>query len=99
MKKSINAPPAHFEPSFSVGASMINDTIANFSSRGPVSIDSSYRVKPDVVAPGRGVRSVVRGGGFAAFNGTSMAGPRCLCIGSPDYLANPDLAGEVTTIC
>ena len=47
--------------------------MADFSSEGPSDVDR--RVKPDLVAPGVNVLSSVVGGGFAFFNGTSMASP------------------------
>ena len=95
---TVTGPPALFEPSFSVGATMINDTIASFSSRGPVSIDGSNRMKPDVSAPGRNVRSVIPGGNFANFSGTSMAGPHVTGLVALIISANPSLAGEVALI-
>jgi subtilisin family serine protease len=58
-----------------VGATTILDEIAAFSSRGPVSIDSSFRLKPNITAPGVNVLSTIRNGGFARFSGTSMSGP------------------------
>jgi minor extracellular serine protease Vpr len=48
------------------------DVIAAFSSRGPT---PGYRLKPDLAAPGVDIYSSVVGGGFAAFQGTSMAAP------------------------
>ena len=40
-------PPAIYEASYTVGALVTGtDTIANFSSRGPVTIDGSGRIKP-----------------------------------------------------
>ncbi len=65
--------------SFTVGALNANSSslpIASFSSRGPSVCggDSSLLIKPEVSAPGVGVRSCVPGG-YAAFNGTSMAAP------------------------
>lgn len=95
---SVRNPAAMFENSFSVGASRSTDTIAGFSSRGPVMVDSSGRLKPNVVAPGVGVRSSIRGGQFATWNGTSMAGPHVAGLVALLISANPELAGQVETI-
>jgi subtilisin family serine protease len=95
---SVTGPPAFFESSFSVGATNREDNIAGFSSRGPVVIDSSFRLKPNVSAPGVGVRSVISGGSFASFNGTSMAGPHVAGLVGLIISANPSLAGKVEVI-
>ncbi|MGH9934869.1 MAG: S8 family serine peptidase, partial [Blastocatellia bacterium] len=73
---SVIDPPAFYDASYSVGAfNAITGEIAGFSSRGPVMIDGSRRVKPDITAPGVSVRSALRGGGYASLSGTSMATP------------------------
>lgn len=95
---SINAPPAMFDGSFAVGASASNDSIAGFSSRGLVVADSSYRMKPNVVAPGVQVRSVLPDTTFASWNGTSMAGPHVAGAVALIISANPLLAGNVDLI-
>jgi len=95
---SIDGPPALFDASFSVAASDFVDSIAGFSSRGPVVIDSSFRMKPNVTAPGVGIRSVARKGVFKSFSGTSMAGPHVAGVVALMISANPDLAGQVDII-
>jgi len=95
---SVDDPSAIFAGAFTVGASNSNDSIANFSSRGSVAIDSSFRLKPNVVAPGVGVRSAIRGGGYATWNGTSMAGPHVAGAVALIISAAPHLAGQVDTI-
>jgi bacillopeptidase F len=66
---------------FSVGAVNGNANapypIAIFSSRGPSVCggEGSLLIKPEVVAPGVGVRSAVDSHGYDMFSGTSMAAP------------------------
>lgn len=95
---SVYNPAAIFEGSFSVGATNSSDVIASFSSRGSVSVDGSYRLKPNISAPGVNVRSCLKDGSFAALSGTSMAGPHVAGLVALVISANPDLAGEVDQI-
>jgi subtilisin family serine protease len=95
---SVADPAAIYQSSFSVGATSITDVIASFSSRGPVTSDGSNRLKPNVSAPGVNVRSSVRGGGYATFNGTSMAGPHVVGTAALLFSARPSLEGQVGTV-
>lgn len=73
---TVNDPAAIYEASFSVGATIsASDNLASFSSRGPVTVDGSNRMKPNISAPGVNVRSSLPGGVYGSKNGTSMAGP------------------------
>ncbi len=95
---SVDNPAAIFEGSFSIGATNSADNIAGFSSRGPVIVDSSYRLKPNVSAPGVDIRSCLKNGTFANWAGTSMAGPHVAGLVALLISANPELAGEVDKI-
>lgn len=95
---TIAAPGSMFEASLAVGATAPNDSIAGFSSRGPVMADGSGRTKPDVSAPGVGVRSQIRNGNYVNWNGTSMAGPHVAGLVALMISANPEIDGEVEAI-
>jgi hypothetical protein len=65
--------PGMAERAITVGAVDRDLSLARFSSKGPV--NTTFALKPDVVAPGVGIFSSVPGGAMDAFNGTSMASP------------------------
>ena len=95
---SVETPAAIYEGSFSIGATAFNDTIAGFSSRGPVTVDSSFRLKPNVSAPGVGIRSARPNGNYGFSSGTSMAAPHVAGLVALMISANPELAGKVEVI-
>jgi subtilisin family serine protease len=75
---TVQNPPGIYEATYSAGAlNTGTDTIASFSSRGPVTADGSNRIKPDISAPGTGTRSSTNASdsSYANFSGTSMATP------------------------
>ena len=83
---TVQDPAAIYQAAYSIGASNSSDLIASFSSRGQVSVDTSYRQKPQIVAPGVSVRSSVPPASYATFSGTSMAGPHV--VGAVALLQN-----------
>ncbi len=95
---TIDDPPSIFFNSFVVGATRQDDTIAGFSSRGPVSIYSKGLIKPNISAPGVNVLSAVKDSGYQSWQGTSMAGPHVAGAVVLLLSANPDLAGQVEEI-
>ncbi len=90
--------PAIYKNSFSVGAIQSNNTISGFSSNGPVNNYRDVIIKPNVVAPGSDVLSMLPDSSYAFWSGTSMAGPHVAGLVALLISANPAIAGHVEQI-
>ena len=95
---SLSAVPPIYEAAFAVGATDLGDGLAIFSARGPVVRDGSNRIKPDLVAPGVGVRTSAPSPSadpYTIFGGTSGASPHVAGAIALLWSALPHLAGRV----
>ena len=92
---TISEPPALYDAAYTVGATTSSNTIASFSRRGPVTIDGSGRLKPDLSAPGVNIRSSVPGGGYQLNQGTSMAAPHVAGAVALLWSARPALRNQI----
>src|SRR2546430_918420 len=91
-------PPSFYAASYTVGALQTGtDTIASFSSRGPVTIDGSGRIKPDITAPGTNTRSASNScdSCYTFASGTSMATPHISGAMALLWCALPSLRHQI----
>ena len=96
---TVSDPPSLYDASYTAGALTTGtDTIAGFSSRGPVTVDGSGRIKPDICAPGTGTRSASNSGdaAYTTASGTSMATPHIAGAMGLLWCALPSMRHQIT---
>jgi len=91
--------PADYPESFAIAAHDSSRSIANFSSKGPLTnyYGQSEYLKPEISAPGVYIRSSFPGNSYASYSGTSMAAPHVSGAVALLWSCNPTLVGEIDT--
>ena len=84
--------PGSAESAYSVGAYSSDGTLASFSRKGE---GEGGRIKPEISAPGDGVRSSYPNNSYTEMSGTSMAAPHVAGAVAALWSYDPTLIGRV----
>jgi subtilisin len=85
--------PGNYPEALSVGASDANGQVPGFSSSQTFARDRDPIV-PDLVAPGAGIISARRGGGYMSLDGSSMGTPHVSGLAALLWEAKPDASPD-----
>lgn len=99
-----NRVPGNFNAPISVGASNRKGRVTNSSSGGTLFVGRKAYTVPNLVAPGEEVYSSVMGGGYEAWDGTSMVAPivsgvAALVLEKYPDIGLLDLEGAILYMC